>query len=118
MGDLHHCAVLGRAKTPLAVGVEVKDLAIVLQADNHPTPVEAPQPPAFVEISFWSYKREEWKRSDSLRVDPSDPSPVERIARKYSWKNYSLYDRDLQSLSPAQCYRAATVDDTIIMPYS
>ncbi|PYH60299.1 uncharacterized protein BO96DRAFT_497933 [Aspergillus niger CBS 101883] len=75
-----------------------------------PAPVEAPKPPAFVEICFWRFEREEWKRSDRLRVDPSDPSPVERIARKYSWKNYSLYDRNLQSLSPAQCYRAATVD--------
>nr|XP_001393307.2 hypothetical protein ANI_1_2604074 [Aspergillus niger CBS 513.88] len=75
-----------------------------------PAPVEAPQPPAFVEVCFWRFEREEWKRSDRLRVDPSDPSPVERIARKYSSKNYSLYDRNLQSLSPAQCYRAATVD--------
>ncbi|RMJ21831.1 hypothetical protein PHISP_07297 [Aspergillus sp. HF37] len=76
-----------------------------------PMPADAPPlPPALVEISFWSFERDEWKQSDRLRVDPSDPSPVERIARKYSWKNYSLYDRNLQSLSPAQCYRAATVD--------
>jgi hypothetical protein len=77
-----------------------------------PTSVEAPpQPaPALVEVSFWSFERGEWKQSDRLRVDPTDPSPVERVARKYSWKNYSLYDRNLQSVSPAQCYRAATVD--------
>lgn len=74
-------------------------------------PVEASSPAAaLVELSFWSFERGEWKQSDRLRVDASDPSPVERIARKYSWKNYSLYDRNLQSLSPAQCYRAATVD--------
>lgn len=75
-----------------------------------PISVEATPPPGFVEISFWSFEREEWKQTDRLKVDPSDPSPVERIAKKYSWKNYSLYDRNLQSLSPAQCYRAATVD--------
>jgi hypothetical protein len=43
-------------------------------------------------------------------VDPSDPSLVERVAKKYTRKNYSLYDLQLQSLSPAQCYRAATSD--------
>lgn len=82
-------------------------------ADNAGPPTVvggAPLPPALVEISFWALEREEWKQSDRLQVDPSDPSPVERIARKYSWKNYSLYDRNLQSLSPTQCYRAATVD--------
>lgn len=75
-----------------------------------PTKVGAPLPLALVEISFWAFEREEWKQSDCLRVDPSDPSPVERTARKYSWKDYSLYDRNLQSISPSQCYRAATVD--------
>lgn len=71
---------------------------------------EAPPQPTLVEISFWSFERGQWKQSDRVRVNPSDPSPVERIARKYPWKNYSLCDRNLHSLSPAQCYRAATVD--------
>lgn len=35
---------------------------------------------------------------------------MEQIVKKYSWKNYLLYDQNLQSLSPAQCYRAATID--------
>lgn len=43
-------------------------------------------------------------------MDPSDASPVERVARKYLWKGYSLYDRNLQSLGAAQCFHAATVD--------
>ncbi|KAL2812033.1 hypothetical protein BDW59DRAFT_155380 [Aspergillus cavernicola] len=67
-------------------------------------------PPGQIEISFWTFEREQWRRSDCFQVDPSDPSPVERAARKYTWKNYSLYDQNLQSLSPAQCYRAATID--------
>ena len=35
---------------------------------------------------------------------------MERVAKKYLWKNYSLYDKDLHNLRPAQCYRAATAD--------
>ncbi|KAI1829420.1 hypothetical protein DTO006G1_9636 [Penicillium roqueforti] len=63
-----------------------------------------------VEIHFWAFEREQWRQSDRLLVNPSDPSPLERLARKYSWKGYSLYDLRLQSLKPAQCFRAATVD--------
>lgn len=37
-------------------------------------------------------------------------SPVERVAAKYTRKGYSLYDKNMQSLSPAQCYRTATID--------
>lgn len=39
-----------------------------------------------------------------------DSSPVERLARKYTWKGYSLYDLRLQSPRPTQCFRAATTD--------
>jgi hypothetical protein len=68
------------------------------------TTVEAPQPPpGFVEIFFWTFERGDWRQSDCLSVDPSDPSLVERVAKKYTRKNYSLYDLQLQSLSPAQC---------------
>ncbi|KAL4801661.1 hypothetical protein BDV18DRAFT_164709 [Aspergillus unguis] len=76
-----------------------------------PTPTQKVQlPPGHVEISFWTFERENWRQSDRLQVSHSDPSLVERVARKYTWKNYSLYDKNLQSLSPVQCYRAATVD--------
>jgi hypothetical protein len=63
-----------------------------------------------IEIQLWSLERGEWRRSDRLRIDPSDPSLMERVAQKYLWKNYSLYDKDLHNLRPAQCYRAATAD--------
>ncbi|KAJ6000968.1 hypothetical protein N7481_001377 [Penicillium waksmanii] len=39
-----------------------------------------------------------------------DPSPVERVARKYSCKNYAPYDVSLHSLCPDHCYRTATGD--------
>ncbi|KAJ5588730.1 hypothetical protein N7537_011408 [Penicillium hordei] len=72
--------------------------------------VEQRPPQQHIEIELWSLERGEWRRSDRLRVDPSDPSPLERVAQKYLWKNYSLYDKNLHNLRPAQCYRAATAD--------
>ena len=65
-----------------------------------------------IEIKFWSLERGQWNQSDCLLVDRSDPSPVERVARKYSCKGYTLYDVSLKSLRPAHCYRAATADGT------
>ncbi|KAL4891360.1 hypothetical protein BDV59DRAFT_68017 [Aspergillus ambiguus] len=79
-------------------------------AHNIPQVGETPPPSGYVDITFWSYEREDWRLSDHLQVDPSHPSPVERVAKKYTRKGYSLYDKNMQSLSPAQCYRAATID--------
>ncbi|KAF9883530.1 hypothetical protein FE257_003363 [Aspergillus nanangensis] len=80
-------------------------------ASDIPQRGEASLSSGCVGISFWSFEREEWNLSDYLEVDPADPSPVERVAKKYTRKDYSLYDKNLQSLSPAQCYRAATTDN-------
>lgn len=66
--------------------------------------------PDYSEIQLWSLQRGEWKRSDRLQVDPSNPSLLERVAQKYYWKDHSLYDRNLHSLRPNQCFRAATAD--------
>ncbi|KOC13279.1 hypothetical protein AFLA70_368g000561 [Aspergillus flavus AF70] len=71
---------------------------------------EEPPPADIVEISFWSFERGEWRQTNLVRVDVSDPSPVERVAKKYMRKKYSLYDVNLQSLSPAGCFRAAIAD--------
>jgi hypothetical protein len=65
-----------------------------------------------IEIKFWSLERGQWNQSDCLLVDRLDPSPMERLARKYSCKGFTLYDVSLKSLRPAHCYRAATADDT------
>ncbi|KAJ5318586.1 hypothetical protein N7476_005006 [Penicillium atrosanguineum] len=82
-------------------------------AGEHASPVTTkgpPRPQDPVEIQFWVLEREQWKKSDHLFVDRSDPSPVERVAQKYTWKDYSHYDLNLHSLSPANCYRAAIAD--------
>ncbi|EGE83734.2 alpha-1,3-glucan synthase [Blastomyces dermatitidis ATCC 18188] len=77
---------------------------------DRPT-VEAEIPlPRRVKISFWSLTRGQWRRTECLEVDPLDHSPVERAASENTCKKFSLYDMNIQSLSPAQCFRAATAD--------
>ena len=68
-------------------------------------------PPAdIVEISFWLFERGEWRPTNLVRVNMLDPSPVERIAKKYMWKEYLLYNVNLQSLSFAGCFHTAIAD--------
>jgi hypothetical protein len=88
----------------IAASVATAILLIIPQAGEIPPLSE------YVEVTFWSYEREDWRLSDQLEVDPSDPSPVGRVAKSYTRKGYSLYDKSMQSLSPAQSYRAATID--------
>ncbi|KAE8384351.1 hypothetical protein BDV23DRAFT_177126 [Aspergillus alliaceus] len=63
-----------------------------------------------IEISFWSFEREQWRQTNCVKVSPSDLSHVEHVARKYMRKKYSLYNQNLQGLSPTQCFRAATIN--------
>ncbi|KAK5807568.1 hypothetical protein VI817_001826 [Penicillium citrinum] len=76
---------------------------------SHAQPSETPQR---VEFKFWSYHNDEWYVSDRHWVDPTDPSIVERIAKKYMRKNFSIYDKSLNSLSPIMCFRAGVADGT------
>ena len=56
----------------------------------------------------------EWDRVvHQMVVDPSDPSPVERMAKKNARKrNATFYDRNLRTLAPTQCFDAAIEDGT------
>jgi hypothetical protein len=67
-------------------------------------------PPRPVDISLWAFEQDQWRQADCLTVDPLGPSPVEHVARKYTQKNWSLYNQNLQSLSPAQSFCTATAD--------
>lgn len=54
-----------------------------------------------------------WKTVHALQVNPSDPSDVERIARKDARnRNATFYDKNLRKLTPAQCFEAAIEDET------
>jgi hypothetical protein len=50
--------------------------------------------------------------ADILLVDPSDPSEVERVAKKYMRKRIRLFDTELNILTPRGCFEAALVDGT------
>ncbi|KAF7588664.1 hypothetical protein BBP40_005415 [Aspergillus hancockii] len=54
-----------------------------------------------------------WKTVHELQVNPSDPSEVERVARKDARdRNATFYDKNLRQLTPAQCFKAAIEDET------
>ncbi|KAE8155499.1 hypothetical protein BDV40DRAFT_294282 [Aspergillus tamarii] len=54
-----------------------------------------------------------WKTAHEVVVDRSDPSQVERVARKEARnRQATFYDKNLRLLTPAQCFKAAIEDDT------
>ncbi|KAL5335653.1 hypothetical protein BJX70DRAFT_390567 [Aspergillus crustosus] len=54
-----------------------------------------------------------WQTVHELEVDWSDPSEVERVARKDARnRKATFYDKDLRKLTPAQCFEAAIEDGT------
>jgi hypothetical protein len=56
----------------------------------------------------------EWNRLvHKIAVDPSDPSPVERIAAKQARaQKATYYDQNLRQIPPGQCFDAAIEDGT------
>jgi hypothetical protein len=55
----------------------------------------------------------QWRKFHDLTVDPSDPSQVERQAKKYAQNHQmAFYDKNLRKVTPAQCFQAAVEDGT------
>ncbi|KAL5333673.1 hypothetical protein BJX70DRAFT_48849 [Aspergillus crustosus] len=80
--------------------------------DVQPSRAEAnPQP---VTILFRDRETNgRWKTAHKVLVDRSDPSEVERVARKEARNHQAIfYDKNLRKLTPAQCFEAAIEDDT------
>lgn len=48
--------------------------------------------------------------SDTVRVDPADPSPVERLAKSYRRKNFHLFDKERNPLNPMDCFHKVVED--------
>lgn len=53
-----------------------------------------------------------WKVSDTLLVNPSDPSEVRRIAIKYMRKRIRMFDTSFRMLTPQTCFEDVTADGT------
>ncbi|KAL5321305.1 hypothetical protein ACEPPN_012120 [Leptodophora sp. 'Broadleaf-Isolate-01'] len=70
-----------------------------------------------VRIEFKIHERGIWRTDRSLLVDISDPSEVERVAKKYMRKGIRPFDSSLNVLVPRTCFQAATADgsNTILL---
>ncbi|KAH6675916.1 hypothetical protein B0J14DRAFT_587589, partial [Halenospora varia] len=67
-------------------------------------------PLSMVRIEFKINERNVWRTDRSLLVDPSDPSEVERVAKKYMRKGIRPFDSSFNLLVPRTCFQAATAD--------
>jgi hypothetical protein len=63
-----------------------------------------------IRINYKIHERGAWRTADSLLVDRSDPSEVERVAKKYMRKRIRLFDTTLNILTPQECFEAALAD--------
>ncbi|PVH67575.1 hypothetical protein DL98DRAFT_640311 [Cadophora sp. DSE1049] len=70
-----------------------------------------------VRIEFRIRERDGWRTDQSLLVDLSDPSEVERVAKEYMGKGIRPFDSSLNLLVPRTCFQAATADrsNTILL---
>ena len=66
--------------------------------------------PSTVRIEFKIDERGIWRTVRSLLVDISDPSEVERVAKKYMRKGIRPFDSSGNVLVPRTCFQAATAD--------
>ncbi|KAH7379083.1 hypothetical protein BKA64DRAFT_243572 [Cadophora sp. MPI-SDFR-AT-0126] len=74
-------------------------------------------PSSMVRIEFKIYERDVWRTERCLLVDSSDPSEVERVAKKYMRKHIRPFDSSLNLLVPRTCFQAAIADgsNTILL---
>ena len=71
-----------------------------------------PGSPFQVRIEFKILEGEVLRTDRSLLVDPSEPSEVERVAKKYMRKGIRPFDTLFNPLVPGTCFQAVTADGT------
>jgi hypothetical protein len=71
-----------------------------------------PPPPSKIRIEFKILDGEVWMTERSLLVDPSEPSEVERVAKKYMRKGMRPFDTSFNFLLPQTCFQAVTTNGT------
>ncbi|KXL49356.1 MAG: hypothetical protein FE78DRAFT_67760, partial [Acidomyces sp. 'richmondensis'] len=65
-----------------------------------------------VRINFLIRERGITRIADIIEVDPSDPSEVERVAFKYTRKEFSITNTNGRVLHPKTCFEDVTADGT------
>ena len=65
-----------------------------------------------VRIEFKVQERGVWRTDRSLVVNPSEPSEVERVTKKYMRKRFRPFDTSFNPLVPRTCFQAVTADGT------
>ncbi|OAF55374.1 hypothetical protein VC83_08336 [Pseudogymnoascus destructans] len=73
---------------------------------------EVPPPPSKIRIEFKILDEEVWMTERSLLVDPSEPSEVERVTKKYMRKGMRPFDTSFNFIVPQTCFQAVTTDGT------
>ncbi len=130
--DLQNLIADGLASTSRGPATEdmdafVQDLVGTANASTHSDRQELHQAPdeqlqvlaapSTVRIEFKIDERGIWRTVRSLLVDISDPSEVERVAKKYMRKGIRPFDSSGNVLVPRTCFQAATADgsNTILL---
>ncbi|KAG9241126.1 hypothetical protein BJ878DRAFT_558879 [Calycina marina] len=130
--DLQNLIADGLASTSRGPATEdmdafVQDLVGTANATTHSDRQELHQAPdeqlqvfpapSTVRIEFKIDERGIWRTVRSLLVDISDPSEVERVAKKYMRKGIRPFDSSGNVLVPRTCFQAATADgsNTILL---
>jgi hypothetical protein len=65
-----------------------------------------------VRIQFKRFENGDWVVKDEVIVDPTEPSAVMRLAKKYMRKEFGLFDSNSKALDPETCFQRVTSDGT------
>lgn len=52
---------------------------------------------------------------EDLLIDPSDPSQVERVAEEHTRNGRFLFNTNLRSMAPSECFEAIVGDGTNVV---
>lgn len=68
-----------------------------------------------VRVKFVLREGHNWVDREDLSIDPSDPSPVERVAEDHASNGRFLFDSILRSMAPSECFEAVVGDGTNVV---
>ena len=74
--------------------------------------IEEPSEENRVQINFKVKERGIWRDIPPLIVDSSNPSEVERVVKKCTWKGFRVFDTNQRMLSLKECFQVVTQNGT------